>query len=84
MTLARVGAGEGPDLQRLAELRARAPDREVFAAGGVRGVDDLAQLREADVAGALIATALHTGTVSAQQLAALADRQTRQQDDGAA
>ena len=37
MTLARVGAGQGPDLARLAQIVARAgAGRRVYAAGGVR------------------------------------------------
>ena len=41
MTLARVGSGAGPDLDRLASIRDAAPDRKVYAAGGVRDTADL-------------------------------------------
>ncbi|SFJ25655.1 HisA/HisF-related TIM barrel protein [Methylobacterium brachiatum] len=61
MTLARVGAGAGPDLEALQALRT--PGRRVYAAGGVRGPDDLRALREAGIAGALVASALHDGTL---------------------
>ena len=64
MTLARVGAGAGPDLAALAVLRARASDRRLYAAGGVRGPDDLRALHGAGIAGALVASALHDGTLS--------------------
>ncbi|MGT2487847.1 HisA/HisF-related TIM barrel protein [Methylobacterium oryzae CBMB20] len=64
MTLAQVGAGSGPDLAALGALRARAPDRRLYAAGGVRGPDDLRALRAAGIAGALVASALHDGTLS--------------------
>ena len=50
MTLAQVGAGAGPDLAALAALRARAPHRCLYAAGGVRGPDDLRALRAAGIA----------------------------------
>lgn len=69
MTLARVGTGSGPDIARLADVKRRAGMRRVFAAGGVRGPDDLAALAEAGIAGALIATALHDGRISAADLA---------------
>jgi phosphoribosylformimino-5-aminoimidazole carboxamide ribotide isomerase len=69
MTLARVGTGSGPDLARLADVKARAGARRVFAAGGVRGPDDLAALASAGIAGALIATALHDGRIGAADLA---------------
>jgi phosphoribosylformimino-5-aminoimidazole carboxamide ribotide isomerase len=71
MTLARVGAGAGPDFERLAALRARAGAREVFAAGGVRGADDLAALAAAGIAGALVASALHSGALDRQALQVL-------------
>ena len=61
MTLARVGAGAGPDLPGLSRLRSAGPNARLFAAGGVRGVDDLSTLRAAGIAGALVASALHDG-----------------------
>ncbi len=36
MTLARVGSGVGPDLERLASIQSVAGGREIYAAGGVR------------------------------------------------
>ncbi len=68
MTLAQVGARQGPDLARLREIVSRAGGRRVYAAGGVRGVDDLRALREAGAAGALVATALHDGRLTAADL----------------
>jgi uncharacterized protein related to proFAR isomerase len=66
MTLARVGGGQGPDLARLARIAALAgPHRKVYAAGGVRDANDLFALRAAGAAGALVATALHAGTIEA-------------------
>ena len=59
MTLARVGAGAGPDLAGLAAARSRAPGHRIYAAGGVRGPDDVLALARAGVAGALVASAIH-------------------------
>ena len=59
MTLARVGSGAGPDLARLAEIRAIARGCEIYAAGGVRDAADLSALKAAGASGALIATAHH-------------------------
>ena len=59
MTLGRVGSGAGPDLARLAEIRAIAGGCEIYAAGGVRDAADLSALKAAGASGALIATALH-------------------------
>jgi len=71
MTLARVGAGEGPDLERFETIRLIAGAREVYAAGGVRDAADLSALKAAGAAGALIATALHERRVVAADLKAI-------------
>ena len=73
MTLARVGAAQGPDLARVAAIVARAEGRSVYAAGGVRGRRDLEALREVGAAGALVATALHSGAFTHEEIAALAN-----------
>jgi phosphoribosylformimino-5-aminoimidazole carboxamide ribotide isomerase len=69
MTLARVGSGEGPDLQRLSQIKARAGGRSVYAAGGVRDARDLVALGRLGVVGALVATALHDGRLDPRTIA---------------
>ncbi|HKN29974.1 MAG TPA: HisA/HisF-related TIM barrel protein [Roseiarcus sp.] len=71
MTLARVGSRVGPDLARLAAIGSIAAGREIYAAGGVRNAADLAVLKAAGAAGALIATALHDGRVVKADLEAI-------------
>jgi len=71
MTLARVGADQGPDLARLATVRGLAGSRAVYAAGGVRGPGDVEALRGIGVKGALVASALHSGALDAGALARL-------------
>lgn len=68
MTLARVGSGEGPDVARLTSIIARAGKSEIYAAGGVRNASDLAKLQDIGAAGALVATALHIGGISREDL----------------
>lgn len=68
MTLARVGAKQGPDLSLFADIAARADGRRIYAAGGVRDLADLLALKEAGAAGALVATALHDGRLTASDL----------------
>lgn len=70
MTLARVGTSRGPDFAKLDAIRRRAGNRRVFAAGGVRGPDDLAALATAGIDGVLVASALHDGALTAADLAA--------------
>lgn len=73
MNLARVGSGEGADLDLIARLQRLAPQAQVFAAGGVRHVDDLLLLREQGCAGALVATALHDGRIDGAALRRLGE-----------
>ena len=70
MTLTRVGSSSGPDLARLKSIIARAVNRPVYAAGGVRDRTDLLALTAAGAAGVLVATALHSGKLTAENLAA--------------
>jgi len=74
MTLARVGAGMGPDLRRVAETVAQAAGRAVYAAGGVRDVRDIEALGEVGAAGVLVASALHAGKITAGDLQKIAGR----------
>jgi phosphoribosylformimino-5-aminoimidazole carboxamide ribotide isomerase len=74
MTLARVGGGAGPDVSRVAEFARRSKGPRVYAAGGVRGVDDLHALNDAGASGALVATALHEGRLTPEDLRRLAQK----------
>jgi len=71
LDLARVGSGEGPDVELIATLHDAFPDLELLAGGGVRDAGDLRALDAAGASGALVATALHRGVIGAAQLAAL-------------
>lgn len=71
MTLGRVGAGTGPDLTALGRARALSPTARLYAAGGVRGPDDLAAARRAGASGALVASAIHDGALRAEHLAGI-------------
>ena len=68
MTLQRVGGSNGPDIERLAALRACAPEKGYYAAGGVRGAADLRALAQVGAAGVLLASALHDGRLSPTDL----------------
>lgn len=59
MTLDRVGADAGPDLDTLNAVRGRAPGARLYGAGGVRNAADLEAARAAGAAGWLVASALH-------------------------
>ena len=66
MTLDRVGADAGPDLDTFARLRALAPERRWIGAGGVRDAGDLAAAAAAEAPRSwLVASALHDGRIRA-------------------
>lgn len=71
MSLGRVGSEVGPDIDRLQTTLAAAEHRAVFAAGGISDFSDIEQVATIGARGALAATALHAGTVTQNEIAAL-------------
>jgi phosphoribosylformimino-5-aminoimidazole carboxamide ribotide isomerase len=72
LDLARVGVGAGPGTEALcAQLAAAFPHVEILAGGGVRSLADLRRLWDCGVRGALVASALHDGTLTRADLEAL-------------
>jgi phosphoribosylformimino-5-aminoimidazole carboxamide ribotide isomerase len=69
MNLHRVGSDQGPDLNLIVDLAKRVPGCKVYAAGGVRSVEDLQQVAKAGASGALLASALHDGRIGSSHLA---------------
>jgi phosphoribosylformimino-5-aminoimidazole carboxamide ribotide isomerase len=67
LDLARVGSGEGVNMPLLEEVK-RNFKGKVFVGGGVRDIKDLLELRRLSVSGVLIATALHSGRISLEEL----------------
>lgn len=69
----RDGMLAGPNLELLATFRAALPEAWLVAAGGIRSVGDLGDLRRAGIDGAIVGLALLTGAlVLPDALAALA------------
>jgi phosphoribosylformimino-5-aminoimidazole carboxamide ribotide isomerase len=66
MTLNRVGSDQGPDLDKLKWFCNKHPLKHFIAAGGIRNTDDLQALKQVGIEQALIATALHSGTISGE------------------
>lgn len=67
LDLARVGSDEGVNIDFLKQVLREAPI-DVYVGGGVRDINDLLKLKELGVSGALVATALHTGKISINEL----------------
>ncbi len=72
MTLAKVGANTGVDLATIQTLLAKKNDHHIYAAGGIRGLEDLYQLKEFNVHGALVASALHNKKLMHHDILAIA------------
>lgn len=62
MSLNKVGSASGPDIKLLGGLQAR--HAQIYAAGGVRNAADLRTLVADGLSGVLIATILHSGLLS--------------------
>ncbi|MBM4401226.1 MAG: nickel transporter, partial [Crenarchaeota archaeon] len=67
LDLARVGSGEGVNVSFLKDVL-RNITVNVYVGGGVRDIEDLAELKTLGVFGVLIATALHSGKISLEEL----------------
>ena len=63
LDLARVGSGRGPDLESMTAIRQAAPQAALFSGGGVRSAEDVGELARAGCDGALVATALLSGSL---------------------
>ena len=72
LDLARVGTGCGADLGLIEILRKRVPSVRLYAGGGVLARRDLDRMRDAGCDGALVASAIHSGAITAADLAELA------------
>jgi phosphoribosylformimino-5-aminoimidazole carboxamide ribotide isomerase len=68
MSLECVGKNTGPDIARLKFFAQKHPDKNFIAAGGVRNEKDLFLLKKIGINYALIASALHSGTITAKEI----------------
>jgi phosphoribosylformimino-5-aminoimidazole carboxamide ribotide isomerase len=71
LDLARVGSGRGIDAVLVEALRRAHRDVELLAGGGIGTARELERLADAGVDGALVATALHDGRISRDDVAAV-------------
>jgi phosphoribosylformimino-5-aminoimidazole carboxamide ribotide isomerase len=72
LDLGRIGTGCGVDIGLLGTLRRRFPGVRLLAGGGVLTRRDLERMRDEGCDAALVASALHTGRISATDLYELA------------
>ena len=82
MSLDRVGTANGPDVERLRGVVEKAAARAVavYASGGMRSIGDLEDVADAGATGALLATAVHEGAITQNEIAAFLQRRRSQSD----
>jgi phosphoribosylformimino-5-aminoimidazole carboxamide ribotide isomerase len=69
LDLADVGTGQGTrTLQLCKQLKQKFRDARIIAGGGVRGPDDLRAMADAGCDAALVASALHDGRLTADDI----------------
>lgn len=67
LDLKRVGSGEGINIDFLRKVISES-GVDVFVGGGIRDMNDLVELKNLGVSSTLVATALHTGKISIDEL----------------
>ena len=78
LDVATVGIRQGVSTVDLChQIHDLQPTLQLFTGGGVRTVTDLTRIRDAGCAGALVATALHDGTLTAAELTEFISAGTR-------
>ena len=68
LDLARVGTGSGIDFTLASDTRRLFPELELIVGGGISLASELDRLQDLGVAGVLLASALHNGTITKQQI----------------
>lgn len=67
--VSKDGMLQGPSLNTYRHLRLTQPEAAIIASGGVTTVEDLEQLQELDMQGAIIGKAIYEGTITLNDLA---------------
>ncbi len=73
MMLHRVGSNSGVDMDCLNNILSLTQNRNIYIAGGIRNKEDLEQLQATGIKGALVASALHNGAITREDLIQLID-----------
>lgn len=76
LDLADVGASQGASTLHLCEQLAALPNLKLIAGGGVRGVEDLRTIAAVGCSAALVASALHDGRLTREDLGQVVEART--------
>jgi phosphoribosylformimino-5-aminoimidazole carboxamide ribotide isomerase len=72
MSLPKVGANQGPEIEKMTLIKRKHPQQTLYAAGGVRHQADIQALANAGAEGVLIASALHQKKITTADLRSIA------------
>ncbi len=64
MTLNRVGSSQGVNVDLLEHFKQKHSEKNFIAAGGVRDIEDIKQLKASGIKHVLLASALHSGKIT--------------------
>ena len=68
MVLNRVGGNTGPDIELANRIKQRNKNKKVYLAGGIANISHLEAIKKKNIDGALIATSIHTGKITANEI----------------
>jgi phosphoribosylformimino-5-aminoimidazole carboxamide ribotide isomerase len=77
LDLARVGTGTGVDYALVSRIRQELPQVVLLAGGGLKNIDDVKRLADLGCDAVLVASALHSGSLTAGDVRSLRSRPTR-------
>ena len=71
MSLTQVGANQGPNIELHRQFKSYASKYHLYAAGGIRNIEDVNNLKSTGASGALIASALHQQQITPAEFRSL-------------
>jgi len=69
LSISHVGSNQGPDKQAISHIQSITQNKNLYYGGGIRDKNDIDQLSGLNIAGALVASTLHSGKLSEQEIA---------------
>ena len=68
LSIDHVGSHSGPNINAITQIQSYNSDRKIYYGGGIRDKNDIHQLKDFNIQGALVASALHNGKLTHQDI----------------
>ncbi|KOY65412.1 HisA/HisF-related TIM barrel protein [Clostridium sporogenes] len=75
LDLKKVGSNSGYENEFYSLLKKYSDKYQIYTGGGVRGINDLKNMLKANINGVIVATAIHTGNIAAEDLKVIKQHQ---------